>query len=709
MTIRILRELSGFELCKSLTFTKPPQPNSSPLMGENLFHFNTNNSFGGKFAWSNSKEHLFFVPIHDNNAHPAGPNKISGNWLVGFQAGVDSGYVYAEAKENAYSPHSFEPKKDITHTLNSKNKGKQSKKEAVEGEGTEKRNMHWKWLLNGGWKEQTQMNFECLSPTHFYKSPIYYEIEYYHPSQRTQVSKALLLTKAFPLDLFPLVSVPLLPEDAAKAKLNQQPNEPSYGILSVEKMEYLPLANVKRFSGFGEIEYLETYHLTPSLNTLQSRWNKTRITGGGGIVSDDGENDDGYDEYDSYGESGANLDDERADGGLDSYALVSSSPVVLVNVEHTSTGWRAAYRVVNRPKSQTLDSSSVAEVINDSLKVATGLAPSGMLTRKARREILEGIGNEPSMIYYHNLLDDLYVREQLASESSPTNAAATITGVGGMSSGHSTGASGSAAGKTTVSNSVASNEERDYLTEMEEFLIEIDENGINNVQLDFRNVYTYVPNAKANDKGYRYYSLRPTTASEHESFQRDFDRKLAREVAVGDYLWLWMSAPPSLVGERKREELLVKCISAYRSVYLFEIYPAHRLEQMTQSLLSKNSRFLMVNRENLFFLTNSDEPAASGLGGLKVKARFISSEIDSIQQSLDGSAGQLVEISAMIHIPKKRILYFILNYLLYKEKKLNSLTSCFFYHAAVSIPQSLVYAAEMLCVAIGSKPVTMVS
>ena len=42
------------------------------------------------------------------------------------------------------------------------------------------------------------------------------------------------------------------------------------------------------------------------------------------------------------------------------------------------------------------------------------------------------------------------------------------------------------------------------------------------------------------------------------------------------------------------------------------------------------------------------------------------------------------------------------------ENVFGGLPSCFLYHAAIAMPKSLVYAAELLCLILGAKPVVMV-
>ena len=56
----------------------------------------------------------------------------------------------------------------------------------------------------------------------------------------------------------------------------------------------------------------------------------------------------------------------------------------------------------------------------------------------------------------------------------------------------------------------------------------------------------------------------------------------------------------------------------------------------------------------------------------------------------------------------KDLLGFIRRYLVYKDGTLADLPSCYLYHAGVSLPVSLVYAAEIVCVLMGAKAIAMV-
>jgi hypothetical protein len=128
------------------------------------------------------------------------------------------------------------------------------------------------------------------------------------------------------------------------------------------------------------------------------------------------------------------------------------------------------------------------------------------------------------------------------------------------------------------------------------------------------------------------------------------------------------------------QELLVKCIyqSSEGNVWMFEYYPTNRLTQMRQTILEKDSQFLSIS-------------------------------LSSSKEMIMKLSGKEIHLHSMITIPKHHIIQFIMNYLLVKEKELNGMTSCFFYHAAVTIPQSLIYAGEILCVLVGSKPAVLVN
>lgn len=213
--------------------------------------------------------------------------------------------------------------------------------------------------------------------------------------------------------------------------------------------------------------------------------------------------------------------------------------------------------------------------------------------------------------------------------------------------------------------------------QMKEYSVELDNRGLRSI--DGREIFA---NVVKNEFLYELVplALNPDETAHAAKWTRFFAEQLLPSVAVGDFVWLWASGTGR--GGERIEELLVKCI--YRLAphsFLFEVYPTNRLDQMRQSILQKTSQPLALRPQ-----PNSSAPATS----------------------LSGSwAGRELTVHSMIHLPKAHVIQFLLNYLLVKEKKLNGLSTCFFYHAAVSIPQALLYAGEFLCVLIGSKPIVL--
>jgi hypothetical protein len=106
-----------------------PSPNDSPLVGPNEFRLVPDRTVNDHFVWTNGKEYLFFVTSSDNHGRQQG----EGNWLLGFEAGVDSGYVFLESNDISISPIDILPGKN------------------------------WKWLQKQQWAPQPKMFMECVS------------------------------------------------------------------------------------------------------------------------------------------------------------------------------------------------------------------------------------------------------------------------------------------------------------------------------------------------------------------------------------------------------------------------------------------------------------------------------------------------------------------------------------------------------------------
>lgn len=150
-----------------------------------------------------------------------------------------------------------------------------------------------------------------------------------------------------------------------------------------------------------------------------------------------------------------------------------------------------------------------------------------------------------------------------------------------------------------------------------------------------------------------------------------------RSAQPGDYVWLWYHTA-STVGHpiASRAELLVQCVNNFQDTIVFKYFPTNRIDTMGQSILAQNTDMLVVS-----ILSN-----------------------DRLEAAL---ARQQVDILNTIFIGP-RLEEFVWNYIHYKEKALPAVSACFMYHAAVSMPQVLVYAAEIVCMIAGGKPVVLV-
>jgi hypothetical protein len=128
-------------------------------------------------------------------------------------------------------------------------------------------------------------------------------------------------------------------------------------------------------------------------------------------------------------------------------------------------------------------------------------------------------------------------------------------------------------------------------------------------------------------------------------------------------------------------ELLVRCKSRSNSTLVFQYFHTDRRDVMRQSHLERDTDYFVVRL-----------PAAGAVPVTQPAVTF---------------RGRAVQVRTLIVLGSD-ILNYVRRFLLTKEGKTHGLSSCYMYHAAVSMPQALIYAAEILCVLIGSKPVTMV-
>jgi len=144
------------------------------------------------------------------------------------------------------------------------------------------------------------------------------------------------------------------------------------------------------------------------------------------------------------------------------------------------------------------------------------------------------------------------------------------------------------------------------------------------------------------------------------------------KIVVNDWVWLWYHNHEDTV---ITQEVLLHCIHSSADIKIFKFYYGDRGKLLTQDVMSRESSFFVMN----------------------VRTREI----------FDNS-GNDISIDGIWNIGND-IVDYVKHYLEFKEGTLGpGISSCFFYHAAVSLPASLVYAAEFICVLIGSKPAVMI-
>jgi hypothetical protein len=211
------------------------------------------------------------------------------------------------------------------------------------------------------------------------------------------------------------------------------------------------------------------------------------------------------------------------------------------------------------------------------------------------------------------------------------------------------------------------------------------------------------------------YKLLPLPSAVRKNAQRSLQHSL-ETVRVGDYVWLWhtrvhhgpgnttsasvgangetaVSTASLSMAERSNydndwqtdeiTELLVRCKSRNNQTLVFQYFMTDRRDVMKQSFLERDTDFLVV------------QLASTGTSASASAAPLVTFR------------GRTVQLKSVVVLGSD-ILNYLRRFLLKKEGVTHGLSSCYMYHAAVSMPQALIYAAEILCVLIGSKPVTMV-
>lgn len=242
-------------------------------------------------------------------------------------------------------------------------------------------------------------------------------------------------------------------------------------------------------------------------------------------------------------------------------------------------------------------------------------------------------------------------------------------------------------GAMVPSNDVMGTAERDYSEEEEtEYTIELDNAGC----LDD-------------------YRLAPLTSALRKDMQRSTQQAL-HTVQPGQYVWIWYSTipnPPKGAGVSvsaegglsftapalanydndwqtdEVSELLLLCKSRNNGTIVFQYFMTDRRDVMKQSHLERDTDFLVMKLATTISSGAYLPPVVS-------------------------FRGRNVQLKSLVVLGSD-IVNYLRRFLLKKEGATHGLSSCYLYHAAVSMPQALIYAAEILCVLLGSKPVAMVS
>lgn len=167
-------------------------------------------------------------------------------------------------------------------------------------------------------------------------------------------------------------------------------------------------------------------------------------------------------------------------------------------------------------------------------------------------------------------------------------------------------------------------------------------------------------------------------------------------IKVGQYAWLWYQSSiflgRSCHGSVCDNNLILKCVTAMNSswggvqdkspyqsdILVFQYFDSDRRDTMTRNPLSISTSYIIATWNR---------------------------SLDRYEITIDGAPLQ-VHTLFVIDEPIK----WIADHLVTHDRLLNpTLSSCFLYHSGVTLPQQFIYAAEIICVLLGAKPVAMVS
>lgn len=181
--------------------------------------------------------------------------------------------------------------------------------------------------------------------------------------------------------------------------------------------------------------------------------------------------------------------------------------------------------------------------------------------------------------------------------------------------------------------------------------------------------------------------VRSLKANHMSAYVKRLNKKVL-SLTVGSYVWLWFRAEAASMDESRYlaftgGELLLKCVgvsgTAGSERYMFEYHLSHRRKAMDRSVLSMHTSLVSA---------------------------VWSQEANALQWALDDSP---LMVDALFPLGPDPVTW-LREYLVAHEGFLApGLSSCFMYHGGLSLPPQLIYAAEMVCVLMGAKPMTMVS
>lgn len=203
------------------------------------------------------------------------------------------------------------------------------------------------------------------------------------------------------------------------------------------------------------------------------------------------------------------------------------------------------------------------------------------------------------------------------------------------------------------------------------------------------------------------YRVTPLTPALRKEVQRATQQALDA-IRPGEYMWIWYSTipnPPKGSGVTVSaeggltftapalqnydndwqtddvSELLLRCKSRSNGTLVFQYFLTDRRDVMKQSYLERDTDFLVM--------------------------KLATTSSGTYIPPVVTFRGRNVQLKALVVLGSD-ILNYLRRFLLKKEGATHGLSSCYMYHAAVSMPQALIYAAEILCVLLGSKPIAMV-